>query len=328
MVRSLRLVLQVAVAVALLAALALLVDWRATATALRHADPASVAAAFAASVLGVVISAARWRMLLRRAGVGLSLADAARLYWIGMFASNFLPTSVGGDAVRLALAPARDRLALVAGSILVERLTGFLVMLTLCGLGILFGPWRSSPGLGWLAVVVPLGLGSAAAALLVAPAPLERLLSDLAGRAPPPARWPLGAARKVANAAARHARDPAGLAAAVLLSLPFYGTVVLAQWLVLRAVGSGITPWEVTLVAPLVQLLGLVPLTPNGLVVVEAGFVVLYGAAGVPPGPALAAAVLRRLVDIANSSLGGAAWLGWRATHPTAGAMSASSRRR
>jgi hypothetical protein len=74
------------------------------ASALRRADLGPVLAALAVSSFGVLLSAAKWRLLLRHVGV--------------------------------ALAPARDRLALVAGSILVERLTGFLVMLALCALGI------------------------------------------------------------------------------------------------------------------------------------------------------------------------------------------------
>jgi glycosyltransferase 2 family protein len=304
----LRLALQAALTATLLAALAAFADWPGMASALRRADLGPVLAALAVSLLGVLLSAAKWRLLLRRVDITLPFREAARLYWVGMFASNFLPTSVGGDAVRLALTPARDRLALVAGSILVERLTGFMVMLALCALGLALGPWRLPRGLGWLAAAVPVGLAIAGAALLLAPAPVERLLAGLAVRLPPRAGRAASAARKVATGMARHARDPAGLAAAVLLSLPFYGTVALAQWLALRAVGSGIGLGEAALVAPLVQLLGVVPLTPNGLVVVEAGFVLLYGAAGVPPGAALAAAVLRRLVDLANSGLGAPAW--------------------
>jgi glycosyltransferase 2 family protein len=144
----LRLALQAALTATLLAAFA---DWPGMASALRRADLGPVLAALAVSLLGVLLSAAKWRLLLRRVDITLPFREAARLYWVGMFASNFLPTSVGGDAVRLALTPARDRLALVAGSILVERLTGFMVMLALCALGIALGPWRLPRGLGWLA---------------------------------------------------------------------------------------------------------------------------------------------------------------------------------
>src|SRR3954453_9739156 len=304
-----RFLLQAAVAAALLAGLAGLVDWSGVLAALRRTAPAPLLAAFAVCVLGVVISAAKWRLLLRRAGVALPLPEAARLYWVGMFFSNFLPTSVGGDAVRLALTPPPDRQAQVAGSILVERLTGFIVMLALCALGLALRPPGPARGLPWLLPIVLLGLAVLASALLLAPAPLVRLLTWLDPRVPAAARWPLAAARKVAAATAAHARDMRALVPALLMSLPFYGTIILAQWLVLRAVGAGPRLGEVALAAPLVQLLGLVPLTPNGLGVVEAGFVLLYAGLGVPADAATAAAVLRRLVDLANSPIGAPAWL-------------------
>jgi hypothetical protein len=47
----------------------------------------------------------------------------------------------------------------------------------------------------------------------------------------------------------------------------------------------------------------------NGLGVAEGVFVLLYVQLGVDPETALAAAVLRRVVDLANSGLGGLFWL-------------------
>src|SRR4028118_1937244 len=89
--------------------------------ALELARPLPLATALAASVLGVLVSAEKWRGLLRHAGVGLTLAACARLYWVGMFASNLLPTSVGGDAVRLLLPPPPGRRAPGAGRIPGQR---------------------------------------------------------------------------------------------------------------------------------------------------------------------------------------------------------------
>ena len=38
----------------------------------------------------------------------------------------------------------------------------------------------------------------------------------------------------------------------------------------------------------------------------------VYASAGVPPEVAFAAAIVRRLVDFANSGLGGVMWLAWQ----------------
>ena len=71
--------------------------------------PVLIWAALAASALNVLISAHKWQLLLRRARVSLAYGVAAQLYWIGAFSGNFLPTGVGGDAVRLMLTPAQGR---------------------------------------------------------------------------------------------------------------------------------------------------------------------------------------------------------------------------
>jgi hypothetical protein len=304
---------KVGLALGWVAALWFLVDWREAGATLSGADPAPVVAAFAVSVVGVLISAEKWRDLLLRARVQITFRAAARLYWIGMFFSNFLPTSVGGDAVRLALTPSRGRLARVAGSILVERLTGLIVMLGLCAVGLILRPVQvDQAGLGQALPLAVLAMGAGAAVLLVAPGMLTRLLPVLTRPLPALLRCPLDGVQKVAMAIADHARDSTGLSRALVVSLPFYGTIILAQYLVLEAVGADVPLLEVALLAPLVPLLTLLPLSLNGLGLAEAVFVLLYGSVGVPPETALAAAALRRLVDLANSGLGGLLWLAFR----------------
>lgn len=300
-------------AVGWIAALWFLVDWGEAGATLAGADPWLVVAAFAVSVVGVLISADKWRDLLRRARVQISFQAAARLYWIGMFFSNFLPTSVGGDAVRLALTPSRGRLARVAGSIVVERLTGLLVMLGLCAIGLSLRPIEvDQAGLGEALPLAVLAMGAGAAALLLAPGLFARLLPALTRPLPALLRCPLEGVQKVAMSISDQARDTVGLGRALAVSLPFYGTIILAQYLVLEAVGADLPLLEVALLAPLVPLLTLLPLSLNGLGLAEAVFVLLYSSAGVAPETALAAAALRRLVDLANSGLGGLLWLALR----------------
>jgi uncharacterized membrane protein YbhN (UPF0104 family) len=301
------------VAALLVAALCSAVNLGEATAALERARPLPLATALAASVLGVLVSAEKWRGLLRQAGVGLTLAACARLYWVGMFASNLLPTSVGGDAARLLLTPAPGRRAAVAGSILVERLTGFLVMLALCTLGLALRPqYFDEPGLRatFLAGVLVLDLGVVAA--LLAPGRLAPLLSGLAGRLPAalrrrPMRRPASPRRSRASPG-----TPAVLARAMALSAVFYGTIIVAQHAVLRAAGAEVALAEVALVAAVVPLAAMLPVSLNGLGVAEGVFVLLYAQLGVAPEAALAAAVLRRLVDLANSGLGGPLWLALR----------------
>src|SRR5688500_8088281 len=82
--------------------------------------------------LGQVLSALKWQYLLRASGAFLSLIECCRLYAVGMFWNLWMPTNIGGDAVRAYLAgPRCGGVATAASSILVERLTGFLALLAI-----------------------------------------------------------------------------------------------------------------------------------------------------------------------------------------------------
>ncbi len=80
----------------------------------------------------------RWFTLLRSGGVKISFSDATSLTFTGLFSSNFLPTTVGGDVVRLvgAMQMGYDRAVCVA-SIAADRLVGMLGMFFALPLGLI-----------------------------------------------------------------------------------------------------------------------------------------------------------------------------------------------
>jgi len=193
---------------ALLALLVLMLDWRATLAAVTGAEWRWVAAALVISAIGVVVSAEKWRGLLEDSLIRVGLPLAGRLYWIGMFFSNFMPTSVGGDAVRLVLTPAPGRLQFVAGTILIERLTGFVVLLALSGIGLTLGP-SLYPGeaVGHGMTLLVLVLTGATALVITIPAPLGRLLAGLIGRLPAILRRPIAVTQRSSPVSARNTRN-------------------------------------------------------------------------------------------------------------------------
>ncbi|MEX1071100.1 MAG: lysylphosphatidylglycerol synthase transmembrane domain-containing protein, partial [Anaerolineales bacterium] len=80
---------------------------------------------------------ARWHVLLRSGGVKARWADSARITFAGLFASNFLPTTVGGDVARMggALQMGFDA-AVSAASLIVDRLVGLLGMVLTVPMGL------------------------------------------------------------------------------------------------------------------------------------------------------------------------------------------------
>lgn len=75
--------------------------------------------------LSRVAVALRWHILLRSARAPLSLAQSLKITFAGLFSSNFLPTTIGGDVMRLASAiQMRIDSATGAASLVVDRLMG------------------------------------------------------------------------------------------------------------------------------------------------------------------------------------------------------------
>jgi len=72
----------------------------------------------------------RWHVLLKAAGADISIWRSVQLTFAGLFASNFLPTTVGGDVVRLAGAMRYkcDSSSCVA-SLVLDRLVGMIGMI-------------------------------------------------------------------------------------------------------------------------------------------------------------------------------------------------------
>ena len=81
--------------------------------------------------------AARWHTLLRYGGVSIRLRDSFRITFAGLFASNFLPTTIGGDVIRLAMALRSGYDSVIAtASLAVDRLVGMTGMASSAVFGI------------------------------------------------------------------------------------------------------------------------------------------------------------------------------------------------
>ena len=297
------------VGVVLLVVLGWLVDWRRTADILLQSDLWFVALAVAVSVLAIVVSTLKWARLIRIACGHVNFRSLLRAYWIGTFFNNYLPSSVGGDVARiLVLAPVAPT-APTAASVVVERLTGVVAMAMLsAGCLLLEPPEPVHVAVAlWLLVIAILG-GS----LLIwaGGGRLLAICTRMAARSARSVARLFARITRVANAVAGYRRTPGELAAAFLWSLVFYSTLALFQFTLLRAVGSTIGLTEAALVAPLIPLISLLPITANGLGIAEGAFVLFYTQMGVAPDQAFAAALLRRLLTVATAVPGGLLWLG------------------
>ena len=82
------------------------------------------------------IGAAKYRLVLNIGGAGISVRQAVRCYFAGLFGSLFLPSLIGGDILRLAMAlrVAKSRAGVMLGSF-VDRFSDFAALALLAGIG-------------------------------------------------------------------------------------------------------------------------------------------------------------------------------------------------
>jgi uncharacterized membrane protein YbhN (UPF0104 family) len=107
-------------------------DWQKTWWNLSHLPVWVFPVCFALVVAGMFFNSLRWYVLLRSQNVHISFGKTLQLVFAGAFASNFLPSTVGGDTVRvLGLMRLVSDKALCVASVVVDRLMNVAAMLTI-----------------------------------------------------------------------------------------------------------------------------------------------------------------------------------------------------
>lgn len=83
-------------------------------------------------IVGTALRAVRWQVLLQAMDITVPLRRLVHLYFVGTFFNMFLPSGLGGDAVRMAeLARTTRHVPEAVGTTLVDRATGLWVLFVL-----------------------------------------------------------------------------------------------------------------------------------------------------------------------------------------------------
>jgi glycosyltransferase 2 family protein len=122
-------------------------SWNDVLTALGKTSLTALLTAFAFIFASRIFTALRWHTLLRSGGIPIPFKDTLSLTFTGLFASNFLPTTIGGDVVRLAggIQLGYDRATCLA-SLAADRLVNMTGMTLASPLG-LYQVLQAAPGL-------------------------------------------------------------------------------------------------------------------------------------------------------------------------------------
>lgn len=278
------------------------IDWNALPTLISGYRWEFALAAFIGLAIQFPVSGLKWHAALKVCNVDLSFTRLTRFYCISHFVGQFLPTSIGGDAYRvyrtLPLVQPRSR---AITSIVVDRILGLGALLFLGAVGALtlLDDYRLPQG--YLSV---LGLGSIAAVGVGAAVYLgwfgliRRKLQHLKMVA------------AIQGDFMQLLRAGWRWLPVLCMAFIFQLIAVSIVYLLFLGAGSHIGFAEVSLIAAITGLAGLLPLAVNGIGITE-GTITLAGVAlGADYEDAAVAAILLRVVVLPLSCVCGLLY--WR----------------
>jgi uncharacterized protein (TIRG00374 family) len=270
--------------------------------------------AAALTLAGLVLSAMRWQRVLEVLGLEAKLSRLLSHYLAGQFVSNVLPTTIGGDVLRVSrLSRETGESPKTFASVVLERLTGWLVLPVISVVGFLVNPPLQDLG---RATQVAIGL---AFATLLALCILLYAVADqrIGGRFEAKDGW-----RRFASAVhlgvARMKQQPSAAAHVLIVGFAYQLVLVLAA--VAAAQALGVRPAGLTALLaffPAVAIAQVLPIGISGLGVREGAFILFLDPLGVEAQDAIALGLLLYLLNLGVSLLGAPAFaMGGRVPAP------------
>ncbi|MEE8352138.1 MAG: lysylphosphatidylglycerol synthase transmembrane domain-containing protein [Rhodospirillales bacterium] len=274
---------------------------------LTQIDPGMLVAAMLVLLVQICIGGLRWGMTLRAIGAPFSLTKSIQLFYIGTFFSQVLPSSVGGDAVRMfkSYRAGLELRGAINGVILERVITVVALVVLVAG----SQPWFLSrvdegtrqlmvPGIVLIVVGTVVGL-----VVLMA---LDRLPEMFR-------RWRVFRGLGFLGVDARRIfLNPGKLFPVMVLGLLTHLNMSLCVFLLAMGLELSVTWIDCLVLVPPVLMIMTLPISIGGWGVREKAMVTMFGLIGVPSEGAFVLSVLFGLVGMALSIPGGLVWLATR----------------
>lgn len=253
-------------------------------------DPLWLGGAAAFVLASIAVSAAKWGVCAGALDLPHNFWQLTRYYFMGFFFNNFLPSSVGGDVVRIwKLGAADDKLPAAAASVVGERLVALFTPTAL--LGIAFCSLKTPLAVGsvWAATLIPMIAALIFAWLLRNPDLGEKTMETAAGSQ-------FGAVKKWTVKAAREMgvflRNPRALLGTVALTAVFQVCVAGVNYCLLRGLGAHLGLGEVLVYSSVALAVSMLPVSIAGHGIREVAYWYFFGLAGVSKTDAVSTSLL------------------------------------
>jgi uncharacterized protein (TIRG00374 family) len=255
------------------------------------------------TLVGFVLSAWRWQRVFAVFDVHVPLRTLLTHYLAGQFVGNVLPSTIGGDVLRVSRAARATGAGDVAfASVVIERLSGFVALPLLSFIGFALEPSLLQVDRSWIAVMIA---GATVAALViilfVAGSP------HLAGRFATHQNWMrfIGAVH-IGVDRIRH--EPRRALSVVVAAVSYQVAVLISVYCAIHALGVSLPNGAVLAFLPAVAAAQALPISLSGLGIREGLLVILLHPLGVPTGKAIGIGLLWYGMTLVVSFLGAPAF--------------------
>jgi hypothetical protein len=253
-----------------------------------RANPGWVLAAYLAYMGSQFMSLVRWRMLARPLGFDEPFGRYFNYYCTGMYMNLFAPSTVAGDIGRaLLLAGGQKRKTLAFTTVLADRGLGFIALTWVGAFGILTQPWYPVPApLYYGAWVVP---PATLAGWVWGPLLAARFLS-------PTNKWRVLIERDLAP----YWNDRRLLMRTTVLAMAYHVIQISTQFVLAWALALPVPVSFFFVFVPVVNILGMIPISFSGIGVREGGYALALVRIGVDHEFAVALGLLSSAVVLAT----------------------------
>ena len=290
------------ISVVLLAALVYLAHRYRVGSLLQHADPLYLGLGFLCYIACQLAAAVRWHALLRLSGFTPPFWDVLRANVVGIYASNFLPGVVGGDAIRpiVLFGTATIHKPQLYASVVFERICGISSIAVLASFG---AAWLGVQGQDWRYMLVAAVIAAGVLGLVLAAHITRRVRFE-------GDTWWARLQRSFSQGTEHFLRYTLTLrmvAVGLGMSLVFQLCYIAMLWCFLEGLQADVPLLSLVLAAPLSWLASMTPISINGLGVREGTLVVILTRFGAPQTQVTGAALLGLVPTFLISAIG-AVW--------------------
>jgi uncharacterized protein (TIRG00374 family) len=277
----------------------------------RSADPGWMIAAVAILLLSNVVGGCQWHLLLTASGVRIPAHRTIRFYFVGLFFNNFLPASIGGDAIKVYdVSRIGSSVFQIVAVTMLDRIIGIFSLCLLAAISVLALTKSHLTVTLWPYLLILVGCMIPALAFYFFK-PLSRVLRWLVRLLLPPS-WGKGGS-SILDYLGKFRSRKSLILGLMLLSVAIQAMRVATHVFVAVSLGVRIDPVVVGLFfvfVPILSLAMIPPITINGLGIREGLGIVLLAHAGIGQTDAFAIEFLTYVVSVAVSLMGLAFFVG------------------